>query len=193
MLDPQLLFFGPDPKRTRPSIVNLSGLALDAARENFVNRLQKALFGWIRRHPSPRGMLYVMDEAQVFLPSGKEVAKLGGVRLAAQAREYGLGLVVATQVPKGIRNQIVSNCTTQAFGRQSAPSTIMAARDLMAAKGGAAADVDRLVRGEFHFATEGSDLPREVETPLCLTHHPANPPSPDEVVARAARPRDAGR
>ena len=119
--------------RTRISVVNLSGLASDMAREDFVNRLQMALFGWIKRHPSPRGLLYVMDEAQIFLPSGKEVASLSsGIRLAAQARKYGLGLVVATQVPKGIHNQIVSNCTTQVFGRQSAPVTIAAARDMVA-------------------------------------------------------------
>ncbi len=190
VLDPKTLFFGADPDRTRISVVNLSGLASDAAREDFVNRLQMALFGWIKRHPSPRGLLYVIDEAQIFLPSGREIASLSsGMRLAAQARKYGLGLVVATQVPKGINNQIVSNCTTQVFGRQSAPSTIAAAREMVSAKGGAAADIGKLSRGEFYFATEGSDRPRRIETPLCLSHHPANPPSPGEVVERARRSR----
>ena len=190
VLDPQTLFFGPDPARTRVSVVNLSGLASDAAREDFVNRLQMALFGWIKRHPSPFGLLYVVDEAQIFLPAGRQVASLGsGVRLAAQARKYGLGLVVATQVPKGIHNQIVSNCTTQIFGRQSSPATIAAAREMVGAKGGSAADIGKLARGEFYFATEGSDRPRRIETPLCLTYHPANPPSPEEVLARARRSR----
>ncbi len=190
-LDPAMLFAGPDPARTRVSVVNLSALGSDSAREDFVNRLQMALFGWIKSHPSERGRLYAVDEAQTFLPAtGKTPASLAsGRKLAAQARKYGLGLVVATQAPKGIDNTIVSNCTTQFFGRQSAPATIAAAAEMMAAKGGAATDIGRLKRGEFYFATEGMARPRKVDTPLCLTHHPANPPSPDEVIDRARRSR----
>ena len=191
VLDPATLFAGPDPARTRVSVINLAALGSDAAREDFVNRLQMALFGWIKRHPSERGRLYAVDEAQTFLPAaGRIVASsASGRKLAAQARKYGLGLVVATQAPKGIDTQIVSNCTTQFFGRQSSPATIAGAAEMMAAKGGAASDIGKLVRGEFYFATEGMGRPRRVSTPLCITHHPANPPSPDEVVARAARTR----
>ena len=191
MLDPATLFAGPDPARTRVSVINLAALGSDAAREDFVNRLQMALFGWIKRHPSERGRLYAVDEAQTFLPAaGRIVASsASGRKLAAQARKYGLGLVVATQAPKGIDTQIVSNCTTQFFGRQSSPATIAGAAEMMAAKGGAASDIGKLVRGEFYFATEGMGRPRRVSTPLCITHHPDNPPSPDEVVARAARTR----
>ncbi|AWN46148.1 AAA family ATPase [Methylobacterium terrae] len=188
VLDPARLFYGADPARTRISVVNLSGLASEAAREDFVNRLQMALFGWIKAHPSTRGMLYVVDEAQTFLPSGRTPPSLGsGIKLVAQGRKYGLGMIVATQVPKGIHNQIVSNCTTQFFGRQSAPATIAAAQEIMAASGGAATDIGRLGAGEFYFATEGSGKPAKLRTPLCLSHHPANPPTPEEVVARARR------
>ncbi len=195
VLDPATLFAGPDPARTRVSVINLSALGSDLAREDFVNRLQMALFGWIKRHPSPRGRLYAVDEAQTFLPAtGKTPASLAsGRRLAAQARKYGLGLVLATQAPKGIDNGIVSNCTTQFFGRQSAPATISATADMMAAKGGAATDIGRLQRGEFYFATEGMTRPRKIETPLCLTHHPANPPGPEEVIERARRSREGDR
>ncbi len=193
VLDPGALFAGPDASRTRVSVVNLSALGSDVAREDFVNRLQMALFGWIKRNPSPRGRLYAIDEAQSFLPAaGRVVASsASGRKLAAQARKYGLGLVVATQAPKGIDTQIVSNCTTQFFGRQSSPATIAGAAEMMAAKGGAAPDIGKLVRGEFYFATEGMGRPRRVSTPLCLSHHPANPPSPDEVLMRAARAREA--
>ncbi len=193
VLDPATLFAGPDEGRTRVSVINLSALGSDLAREDFVNRLQMALFGWIKRNPSPRGRLYAIDEAQTFLPAaGRIVASsASGRKLAAQARKYGLGLVVATQAPKGIDTQIVSNCTTQFFGRQSSPATIAGAAEMMAAKGGAASDIGKLVRGEFYFATEGMGRPRRVSTPLCLSHHPANPPSPDEVLSRAARARDA--
>ncbi|KNY19525.1 ATP-binding protein [Methylobacterium sp. ARG-1] len=188
VLDPKLLFFGADPARTRISVINLSGLGSEAAREDFVNRLQMTLFGWIKRNPSPHGMLYVVDEAQTFLPAQRASPSLGsGIKLVAQGRKYGLGLVVATQVPKGLHNQIVSNCTTQFFGRQSAPATIAAAQEIMAAHGGAASDIGRLGAGEFYFATEGSGRPAKLTTPLCLSHHPANPPTPEQVVAAARR------
>lgn len=186
VLDPRHLFFGPDPARTRISVVNLSGLGSEAAREDFVNRLQMTLFGWIKRNPSPRGMLYVVDEAQTFLPAQKASPSLGsGIKLVAQGRKYGLGMIVATQVPRGIHNQVVSNCTTQFFGRQSAPATIAAAQEIIAAAGGAAADIGKLGAGEFYFATDGSGRPAKLRTPICLSYHPANPPTPEEVVRQA--------
>jgi hypothetical protein len=186
VLDPKLLFFGPDPARVRLSVINLSGLASDAAREDFVNRLQMTLFGWIKRHPSRSGLLFVIDEAQNFLPSQKPAASLGsGIKLVAQARKYGLGMIVATQVPRGIHNQVVSNCTTHFFGKQNAPATITAAQEIIAASGGRADDIGKLKAGEFYFATEGPAKPVKLRTPLCLSFHPQNPPAPDEVVALA--------
>ncbi|MCJ2038586.1 DUF87 domain-containing protein [Methylobacterium sp. J-059] len=185
-LDPAILFFGGD--RTRISVINLAGLGSDAAREDFVNRLQMALFGWVKRNPSPRGLLYVVDEAQTFLPAQRQALSLGsGIKLVAQARKYGLGMIVATQVPRGIHNQVVSNCTTQVFGRQSAPATIAAAQEILAASGGTAADIGKLGAGEFYFSTEGSGRPVKLRTPLCLSHHPANPPTPEQVVDIARR------
>lgn len=193
VLDPRHLFFGPDPARTRISVINLSGLASEAAREDFVNRLQMTLFGWIKKNPSPRGMLYVVDEAQTFLPAQKASPSLGsGIKLVAQGRKYGLGMIVATQVPRGIHNQVVSNCTTQFFGRQSAPATIAAAQEILAANGGTAADIGKLGAGEFYFATEGSGRPAKLRTPLCLSYHPANPPTPEEVIRQAKRSIEAG-
>jgi DNA helicase HerA-like ATPase len=188
VMDPALLFFGKNRARTRISVVNLSGLASDEAKEDFVNRLQMTLFGWIKKHPSPRGMLYVIDEAQTFIPSGAgALSKTSGVQLVAQARKYGLGMVVVTQTPKGIDNKVVSNCTTQFLGKQNAPATIEAAKELIAASGGKGDDLGRLATGEFYFKTERSGKPVKVKTPLCLSWHPPNPPTPEEVVARARR------
>ena len=185
VLNPKFLFFGPDPKRVRLSVINLSGLASDTAREDFVNRLQMTLFGWIKKNPSATGLLYVLDEAQSFLPSQKPALSLSsGIKLVAQARKYGLGMIVATQAPRGIHNQVVSNCTTQFFGKQNAPATIGAAQEIIAASGGKADDLGKLKAGEFYFATEGS-RPGKLRTPICLTYHPPNPPTPDEVIAQA--------
>ena len=60
-----------------------------------------------------------------------------------------------------------------------------AAKVLIAAGGGRADDLDLLVTGEFYFKTEKSGKPVMVRTLICLSYHPANPPMPEEVVARA--------
>jgi hypothetical protein len=184
-LDPKMLFEGPSGK-TRISVINLCGLASEEARDSFVNRLQMSLFTFIKRNPSRTGRLYAMDEAQNFAPSGAGTACKGSaLSLAAQARKYGLGMIFATQAPKGIDNKIVSNCTTQIYGRMNAPATIAAIHDLMAAKGGAADDIGKLSKGEFYFSTEGSLRPFKVRTPLCLSWHPPNPPTCEEVIRKA--------
>jgi hypothetical protein len=184
-LDPKRLFYGHD-RKTRISVINLAGLASDEARQSFVNQLQMMLFTWIKQNPSPTGRLYVLDEAQNFAPSQVATAcKASALSLVAQARKYGLGMIFATQLPKGIDNAIVSNCTTHVYGRMSAPATIQATQELMAAKGGAAEDIARLTKGEFYFSTEGFNRPVKIRTPLCLSWHPPNPPTADEVVQKA--------
>lgn len=189
-LDPQLLFHDRNGK-TRISVVNLAGLGSDAARQSFVNQLQMTLFTWIKQNPSLSGRLYVLDEAQNFAPSQIGTAcKASALALVKQARKYGLGMIFATQVPKAIDNAIVSNCTTQVYGRMSAPVTIEAIRELMAAKGGAAEDIGRLTRGEFYFSTDGVSRPVKVRTPLCLSWHPPVPPTADEVVQKARSKRE---
>ena len=190
VLDPKLLFFGHDATRTRVSVINLSGLPSNDAKQDFVNRLQMTLFSWIKKHFSPEAphkeMLYVIDEAQTFIPSvSGALSKTSGVQLVSQARKYGLGMIVATQAPKGIDNNVVSNCTTQFLGKQNAPATIGAAQDLIAASGGRADDLGKLRTGEFYFKTGDGGKPVKLRTPLCLSYHPANPPTPEEVVARA--------
>ncbi|ABD86747.1 helicase HerA domain-containing protein [Rhodopseudomonas palustris] len=189
-LDPQVLF-GTDAGKTRISVINFSGLASDEARQAFVNQLQMSLFSWIKRNPSPTGRLYVLDEAQNFAPSQRTTpCKESTLSLAAQARKYGLGMILATQTPTGIDHKIISNCTTHFYGRMSSPTTIEATKGLMAAKGGSGEDIGKLSRGEFYFSTEGLPRPVRIRTPICLTWHPANPLTAEQVVtkARAAVP-----
>jgi hypothetical protein len=188
VLDPKLLFFGGDPSTTRISVINLSGLASDEAKEDFINRLQMTLFGWVKKHPSPRGLLYVIDEAQVFIPSGASaLSKTSGVQLVAQARKYGLGMIAVTQAPKGIDNKVISDCTTQFLGKQNSPTDQQSIKSMIAATGGTADDVGKLAAGEFYFKTEKSGKPFKLKTPICLSFHPQNPPTPEEVIARAKR------
>lgn len=189
-VDPGVLLTPPEGKRARVSVISLTGLASDAQRQGFVNQLQMALFSWIKRHPAgdrPLGGLFVMDEAQTFAPSGTAtVCTQSTLALAAQARKYGLGLVFATQAPKGLHNRITGNAATQFFGLLNAPAQITAARELARAKGGDVPDVARLRSGQFYAAFEGGSFTK-VRTPLCLSHHPSSPLTSEEVVARANR------
>ncbi len=193
-LDPATLLGGGPPGRVRISVVNLAGLPGEDARQDFVGRLLMALFGHIRRHPAgpdqPALGLLVLDEAQNFAPSDRATPSgAATISLARQARKYGLGMVFATQAPKAINHNILANCTTQLFGLTNSPAALDAVREMLRSRGGGGEDLGRLPRGQFHMTSEGFDRPQKVLTPLCLTHHPASPPSEDEVIERAARTR----
>ncbi|RCG26285.1 ATP-binding protein [Sphaerisporangium album] len=189
-VDPGVLLTPAKGKRARVSVINLAGLPSDGQRQGFVNQLQMALFSWIKRNPAgnrPLGGLFVMDEAQTFAPSGAMTACTHStLALASQARKYGLGLVFATQSPKGLHNRIPGNAATQFFGLLNAPVQIEAAKELARAKGGAVADVAHLGTGEFYAALEGGGF-RKVRTSLCLSHHPKSALTGDEVIERARR------
>ena len=186
-LDPALLFSGESGK-PRISVVNLSGLGSDEARQSFVNQLQMTLFAWIKDHPSPSGRLYVLDEAQTYAPARETTAcKKSALTLVKQARKYGLGMIFATQEPRGIDQAIVSNCVTHLYGRFGSPASLEAVKEMMAAKGGAADDLGRLKVGEFYFSTEGLSRPTKIRAPLCLSRRTQNPPTTEEVAAIARR------
>jgi hypothetical protein len=187
-VDPGVLLTPPPGKRARVSVISFIGLHSEDQRQSFVNQLQMALFSWIKKHPAgerPLGGLLVMDEAQTLAPSGAMTACTAStIALASQARKYGLGLVFATQAPKGLHNQIPGNAATQFFGLLNAPIQIAAARDMAAAKGGDVPDVSRLRSGEFYVAVEGAGFDK-VRTPLCLSYHPKSPLTVEEVTERA--------
>ena len=185
-LDPATLFTAARPGATRVSVINLAGLG-DDSQQDFVNQLQMALFTFIRKHPSATPRLYVVDEAQNFAPSQTNTAsKASAKALAAQARKFGLGLIFATQAPKGIDTNIVSNCTTHVYGRMSSPALISATEEMMAARGKAVKDLGSLSAGFFYVSTEGLAQPVKVRTPLCLSWHPQNPATPEEIIRLAA-------
>jgi Helicase HerA, central domain len=187
-VDPGILLTPPPGKRARVSVISMIGLPEPAQRQGFVNQLQMALFSWIKKHPArdrPLSGLLVMDEAQDLVPSGKVTACSESTRrLVAQARKYGLGLLFATQAPKGLHNQIPGNAATQFYGRLSSPAQIGAAREVAKAKGADVPDIARLTRGQFYVGTEGTKFIKTA-TPLCLSYHPAAPLTEEEVIARA--------
>jgi Helicase HerA, central domain len=188
--DPGALLRPADGKRARVSVISFIGLNSDEQRQGFVSQLQMALFAWIKRHPAgdrPLGGLFVMDEAQTLAPSaGKTPCTASTLALVSQARKYGLGLVFATQAPRGLHNQIPGNAATQFFGLLNSPVQIAAAREMAQAKGGSVPDIGLLTAGTFYAACEGHSF-KKIRTPLCLTYHPKAPLTPEEVVDRSRR------
>ena len=187
-VDPSVLLQATRGKRARISVISLVGLPNDEQRQHFVNQLQMALFAWVKKHPAgdrPLGGLFIMDEAQTFAPSGGRTATTEStLALASQARKYGLGLVFATQAPKGLHNRIPGNATTQFFGLLNAPAQIAAAQEMAAQKGGDARGIARLRPGEF-FAASDSVAFQRVRSPMCLSHHPRSPLTQEEVLELA--------
>ncbi|WP_207840302.1 ATP-binding protein [Williamsia soli] len=185
-VDPAVLLTPTVGKRARISVISLIGLPDEGQRQGFVNQLELALFAWIKKNPAgdkPLGGLFVMDEAQTLVPSGRVTpCTRSTVALASQARKYGLGLVFATQAPKGIDAKIVGNASTQFFGRLNSPAQIDAAAEMAAAKGTRISDIARLGTGEFYVAPDGAAF-QKVNTPLCLSFHPSSPLSDEEVLA----------
>ena len=188
-LDPSELF-GLNRERTRVSVINLHGLPTLANQQRFIGQLAMALFTWIKQHPAPaefpiRGLL-VIDEAKDFVPSSGVVAsKAPLMRLASQARKYGLGLIFATQAPKSIHHEIIANCTTHFYGKANSPAAIDVIREQLRQRGTSGQDVPTLKRGQFYVYSEGFPQPVKVAVPICLTKHAATPLSEDEVVQRA--------
>ncbi|HWS31621.1 MAG TPA: AAA family ATPase, partial [Actinoplanes sp.] len=187
-LDPAVLLTPSAGRRARISVISMIGLPGEDMRQSFVNQLEMALFAYIKKHPAgdrPLLGLFIMDEAQTLAPSGTMTAcTQSTLALASQARKYGLGLVFATQSPKGLHNRIPGNAATQFYGLLNSPIQIEAARDMAKAKGGDVPDISRLSSGEFYLAAEG-EAPRKVRTPLCLSHHPRSPLTTEEVLERS--------
>lgn len=193
-LDPAVLFERPAHGKTPISVFNLAGLGTLENQQNFVNQLAMTLFTWVKDHPlageTGLGGLFVIDEAKDFVPANKTtVCSQSILRGAAQFRKYGVGMIVATQEPKSIDHRIVANCTTQVYGRANSPAAIQVVKDLISQRGGAGDDVARLKTGQFHVYGEGFDRPIKVAAPLCLSHHPKNPPSADWIAERARESR----
>jgi hypothetical protein len=186
--DPAVLFTPANGKRARISVVSFVGLPSDEQRQGFVNQLQMEIFAWVKRHPAgdrPLGGLLVMDEAQTLAPSaGVTPSTHSTIMLASQARKYGLGLLFATQAPKGLHNQITGNATTQFFGRLNSPAQIAAANEMARAKGSTVEDISQLERGQFYVTGETFGF-RRLAAPLCLSHHPPSPLRVEEVIERA--------
>jgi len=187
----QLLGLG-EPK-SRVSVISLAGLSeTNGERLAFVNQLAVTLFTWIRKHPASeagrvRGLL-VVDEAKDFIPSIRSTpCKDSLMRLAAQARKYGFGMLLATQNPTDIDHKAAGQCSTEFFGRAASPNVVTALRGAIEERGGSATDLTQMEKGQFYFwSAESHKTPSKVQVPMCLSHHPDGKTlSETEIIDRA--------
>jgi len=193
-MDPAKLLTGTNGK-TRISIISLVGLSSVEQQQQFLNQLAMILFTWIKKNPKPPGLalrgLLVIDEARDFVPSNRNTACLQSMqRLAAQARKYGLGLILATQNPKDIDNKIAAQCSTQWYGKMSSPVAIETAAELLRARGSnSGEDVGSLKTGRFYVSnSDHLSPPAKLLTPMCLSAH-LGPMTPEAVLEKAAASR----
>ncbi|GAA1311702.1 hypothetical protein Psi02_72450 [Planotetraspora silvatica] len=127
-----------------------------------------------------------MDEAQNFVPSGgPNPSTESTVELIRQIRKYGLGIVLASQAPKGINHQAVGNTANQFIGRLTVTVQINAAQTMAQSRNAFLDNLGGLPLGTFYAAGEGTAFSK-IQVPICLSHH-AGPLQEDEVVARARR------
>lgn len=194
-LDPAVLFGDDRPRaKTRISVVSLIGLPTLDTQRTFLNQLAMVLFSWIKKHPNSPGRvlrgLLVVDEAKDFVPAQKGTeCKESVLRLGAQARKYGLGLVFATQHPKDIEHKLVGNSTTHFYGLNNSPASLATLKEQMQLKGGSGDDIARLKVGQFYFHSAGATqaAPVKVRIPDCLSNKRLL--EEHEVLAKARRSR----
>jgi hypothetical protein len=186
--DPGMLLIPSPGKAARISVISFIGLSGDGPAQ-FVSRLQATLFSWFRAHPvgdRALGGLLVMDEAQNFVPSGaSNPSTESTVELIRQIRKYGLGIVLASQLPRGIHNQALGNTVNQFIGRLTQPAHIEAAQTMARARNAVLDNLAGLKAGMFNAASEGTGFSK-IEVPICLSHHDV-PLTEDEIVERARR------
>ncbi|MCR9201654.1 MAG: ATP-binding protein [Planctomycetaceae bacterium] len=191
-LDPHQLFSPTATGRTPVTAISMAGLPEQSQRCTFVNQLAMLLFRWLKANPTPKenrplhGLL-VIDEARDFVPSGKDSACKESMRtLAAQARKYGLGLVLATQHPKDVDTKIVGNCGTQMYGRMGSPASLNAAKEFLGMLGLKHPKIADLTAGQFWVhSADGSEGARLLQFPESLSQ--PSTLTADEILSKSAR------
>ncbi len=122
-------------QRGSPSSASSACWTLDMQR-TFLNQLAMILFSWIKKNPNPHGRpirgLLVIDRGQGLPPVQKSSeCKESMLRLGAQARKYGLGLVFATQHPKDIEHKLIGNSSTHFYGLNNSPASLATLQEQM--------------------------------------------------------------
>lgn len=118
-LDMQLLLAPLPGGRSRTSIFTLSHLEQDE-RAFFLTLLFESLLSWVREQPGTSRLkaLLLVEECRGMLPPhpGSPATKAPLSRLLAQARAFGLGVVLSTQHPVDLDYKALSNVGTWLLG-----------------------------------------------------------------------------
>lgn len=180
------------PGRARISVISLAGLATLETKQSFVGRFCTMLFTHLHRHPGAAGQvkgLLVIDEAKDFVPSGGKPSSSAPIlRLAAQARKYGLGMIIATQEPRSIDHHVVANAGTQVVGRTLSTAAQDAAKQMLHQLGWTGSTkLAALAQGEFIFSAP-SGRPAKLRGRMCYSDH-SGPRTPEQVKAMARESR----
>lgn len=178
--------FGTNKEKPRISVINLNSLGNLQSQMTFVQCFLTTIYAWIKRNPREMHGIIAIDEAKEFVPStGSTTTKEIIKRFAQQSRKYGVGMLFATQTPKGIDHEVVANCRTQFLGIAQSPTAIQAVKELIRIRNGNPTNLGSLQRGQFYFSTENALVPQIIQVPMCISHHPKIQLNQDEIDERA--------
>ena len=189
-------FFGrrenSDP--TRISVISLAGLPDVDTGRRFFGRLAAALFGWLEmkgaagRH-GLRGLLVIEEVKDLCSADKTNVGRETLARLAAQGTRCGLGLLLATQEPRDVDLVTVAHFGNWLLGSANSPQSLKIIRRALGDLGGPSREVARLQPGQFYAASPGFiSTPGKIRAPMCLSLHPGQEPTLEELPANARLP-----
>ncbi|MFH1091802.1 MAG: ATP-binding protein [Pseudomonadota bacterium] len=186
------LFTTDGGSRTRVSVMSMLGLAGPEARRQFMTQLASALLVFIRENPAWDGGLkglLVIEEAKDFLPAGKAApCKTNLMRLAEQGRKSGLGIILATENPRDLDMDVLAHFQTWFYGRANSPQGLKLIRKGLQERGAAANNAVKLEPNQFYVFSAGEILEaQKIGVPKCLSYHPGEPLSPEQILAESRR------
>ncbi|HND52886.1 MAG TPA: DUF853 family protein [Pirellulaceae bacterium] len=121
------------PGRTPLNVIYLNHLADDRQKQFLVAAVANEIYRWMQTRDAEacRRVLFFIDEARDFLPAGTKQppAKIPLRRLFSQARKYGIACVAATQSPRTIEYEVLTNCSTKLIGKLASKQDVDRVRD----------------------------------------------------------------
>lgn len=109
------------------TIINLRGIE-PKNQEIFVHKIAKDLFE-IRKMDKIPGLFLVIEESHNYIPErniGKAVCSKVIRTIASEGRKFSLGLIIVSQRPARIDNNVLSQCNTQIIMRITNPNDLNA-------------------------------------------------------------------
>ncbi|MDR2200423.1 MAG: DUF853 family protein [Deltaproteobacteria bacterium] len=177
-----------DSNKTKISVLTLCPVNNDKKKQIIVENILNSFYTFIKNnHPQFLNAMLFIDEAHNFVPSRKTTRASDIIlKIAAESRQYGFGMVLATQSVNGIDTRVANCCNTKFIGKQTSPAYIKAAEETLGAKN---TGVNKLNVGNFLLKMNNTPPTKpfiKVKTPQCFSHAPSNPPS-IEVILKMAR------